>query len=177
MFVGWEKFYFMMGSAGGGLIGLLFVVVTLTTGGDAERLSRGQRLFMTPTALAFALVLAVSAVALAPELPRAASGALVAAMAAASFVNGVSVTLGLKAFRGGAEAPHWSDFYMYGAVPTAIYGALVAAAVAAGAGLPGATHVLAAFLLAHLMVALRNAWDLVTWIAPRRPGATNAPPT
>src|SRR5579863_8997879 len=97
MFVGWENFYFMMGSAGGGLIGLLFVVVTLTTGGDAERLSRGQRLFMTPTALAFALVLAVSAVALAPGLSRAASGAVVAAIAAASFVNDVMVSFGLKA--------------------------------------------------------------------------------
>jgi len=176
MFVGWENFYILMGTAGASLVGLLFVVVTLTSGGDAERLSRGQRLFMTPTALAFALTLAVSAVALAPGLPRAASAALIGAMAAGSFLNGVSVCVGLREMRSGGDAPHWSDFYMYGLAPAAVDGCLVAAALAAGIGLPGAAHALAALLMARLMVALRNAWDLVTWIAPRRPGSTGAPP-
>jgi len=177
VFQGWENFYFMIGSSGASLIGLLFVVVTLTSGGDAARLSRGQRLFMTPTALAFALVLAVSAVALAPGLPRAASAALISAMAAGSFINGVRVSIDLKQARSGGDVPHWSDFYMYGLAPVAIDACLVAAAIAAGADLPGSAHCVAALLMAHLMVALRNAWDLVTWIAPRRPGATGGPPS
>jgi len=176
MFQGWDNFYIMTGSAGASLVGLLFVVVTLTSGGDPARLSRGQRLFMTPTALAFALVLAVSAVALGSRLPRAASAALIAAMAGVSFANGVSVSFGLRDMRSGGDTSHWSDFYMYGLAPVAVDGCLIAAALAAGDGLPGAAHAVAALLMAHLMVALRNAWDLVTWIAPRRPGSTGAPP-
>ena len=36
----WETFYFMMGSAAAGLIGLLFVVVTLSGEIDATKASR-----------------------------------------------------------------------------------------------------------------------------------------
>ena len=176
MFAEWDNFYVMMGSSSAGLIGLLFVVVTLTSGGDAARLIRGQKLFLSPTAIAFALVLGISAVALAPGMPHAASGALIAAMAAAGFVNALNVCLGLRALQPATEPPHWSDYYMYGVAPTAAYGALVLAAITVAAEVPGAAHLLAGLLLAHMMLALRNAWDLVTWIAPRRPGATTPPP-
>ena len=37
--------------AAAGLIGLLFVVVTLTAGFDHAQASRGAKLYMTPTAL------------------------------------------------------------------------------------------------------------------------------
>ena len=48
MFRGWDNYYFMIGSAGAGLIGLLFVVVTLTQGIDRDRALRGASLYMTP---------------------------------------------------------------------------------------------------------------------------------
>ena len=41
MFQGWDNYFFMLGSAGAGLIGLLFVVVTLTAGIDRSRAQRG----------------------------------------------------------------------------------------------------------------------------------------
>ena len=169
MFEGWDNFYFMIGSAGAGLVGLLFVVVTLTPGGDRSRVERGQRMYMTPIALAFALVLSISAVAVAPGLSRWESGALIAVLAAAGLVNGVKATIALAQPRPEiVEPPHWSDFWMYGVAPTAIYAGLILAALGAGAGLVGAVDGLAALVLALLLVCLRNAWDLVTWIAPLR---------
>jgi hypothetical protein len=177
LFQGWENFYFLIGSAGAGLVGLLFVVVTLTPGGDRARVQRGQRMYMTPIALAFALVLSISAVALTPGLLRWESGVLVAALAAAGLVNGVKVSVALAQPRPELlEPPHWSDFWMYGVSPAAIYGGLILAALGAGAGVVGAVDALAALLLALLLVGLRDAWDLITWIAPLRATANGQTP-
>jgi hypothetical protein len=74
----WETFYFMIGSAGAGLIGLLFVVVTLTAGFDQSQINRGAKFYMTPTAFHFAVVLTASAVAVAPGVPDMASAAMIA---------------------------------------------------------------------------------------------------
>ena len=63
-------------------------------------------------------------------------------------------------------APHWSDLWTYGVTPAALHLGLCAAAVAVWARAPWAADALAAALLAILVLAIRNAWDLVTWIAP-----------
>ncbi len=67
MLQGWDNFYFMMGSSSAGLVGLLFVIVTLTAGVERSRAMRGARLYMTPTAVHFCVVLSDSAVALMPR--------------------------------------------------------------------------------------------------------------
>ncbi len=171
MFEGWDNFFFMIGSAGAGLVGLLFVVVTLTPGGDRARAERGQRLYMTPIALAFALVLCISAVAVAPGLLRWESGVLIAALSAGGLINGVKATIDHAQPRPEVpEPPHWSDYWWYGVAPMAVYVGMILAALAAAAGVVGAVDGLAALVLAQLMVGLRNAWDLITWIAPLRTG-------
>ena len=68
MFRGWHSHYFTIGSAGAGLIGLLFVVVTLTQGFDRSRVLRGTSLYTTPSVVHFGAVLAISAIALAPAI-------------------------------------------------------------------------------------------------------------
>jgi len=57
---------------------------------------------------------------------------------------------------------------MYGATPSLIYLALIVAAIAAGLGAAWGAYAMAVLALALLLVAIRNAWDLVTWIAPKR---------
>jgi hypothetical protein len=71
---GWDNFYYLIGSAGAGLIGLLFVVMTLTAGRERSRILRGAGLYMTPTVVHFGVVLAISAIAMAPGLPLAPRG-------------------------------------------------------------------------------------------------------
>jgi len=167
MFEGWDNFYFLIGSASAGLIGLLFVVATLTAGFDGARASRGVTLYMTPTALHFGIVLASSAVALAPKLAHALAAGLIALFAVGGFIRSLRACFGIASPTPEGEPPHWSDIWMYGAVPSALYFALAAASIALAEGLSWAVHALAASLLALLIVAIRNAWDLVTWIAPR----------
>ena len=43
MFRDWENYYLLIGSAARALIGLMFVVTTLTAGIDASRVSRGAK--------------------------------------------------------------------------------------------------------------------------------------
>ena len=172
MFVGWDNFYFLIGSAAGSLIGLLFVVATLTTGFERSQALRGASLYMTPTAVHFAAVLCMSAVALAPGLPTSATAAIFGLIGLVGLANAVRACIGITTYRPAAEPPHWSDFWMYGAVPAAIYLGLCAASLAIGARAEWAPHGLAALLLMLLLVGIRNAWDLVTWIAPMRKSDT-----
>ena len=62
MLQGWDNFYYLIGSAAASLIGLLFVVMTLTAGRERSRILRGVGLYMMPTVVHFGVVLSVSAV-------------------------------------------------------------------------------------------------------------------
>ena len=81
--------------------------------------------------------------------------------------NAVRSTIGIAKPRDIAERPHWSDFWCYGAAPVVIYLGLVAAASGLAARTAWAPFVAAALLLFQLLLGIRNAWDLVTFIAPR----------
>jgi hypothetical protein len=166
VFAGWNNFFFMVGSSGGGLIGLLFVVVTLTSGAERPQALHGARIYLTPTALHFAVVLTMSAVAIAPALPVVMSAGLFGVIAVVGLGYAIRSCVGMATAKGGTT--HWSDFWMYGAGPAAIYLGLVAAATAIATRTPWAVHALAALLLILLITAIRNAWDLITWMAPKR---------
>jgi hypothetical protein len=165
MFEGWGEFYLMIGSAGAALVGLLFVVVTLTSGLTEDRAIQGQALFMTPTMLTFGMVLAGSAMALAPEIADIWRALLTAAAALFGLAYAVRASIGLA--RGKPPiVPHWSDFWFYGVAPGALYLGLLGAAIAIGVESETAPHALASVLTLLMLLGVRNAWDLVTWIAP-----------
>jgi hypothetical protein len=170
MFHDWEDFYLVIGPASAGLIGLLFVVVTLTAGRERERILRGVALYMTPTALQFAVVMTLSAVIMAPGLGSLLAGTAVGICALLGLACAARAAWGIGRPRQGQPPPHWSDFWLYGAGPGVVYLGLCAAAIAiwtrAGWAAPG----LAALLLILLLVGIRNAWDLVTSIAPGEAG-------
>jgi hypothetical protein len=166
MFHDWENFYFLIGSAAAGLIGLLFVVVTLTASVDRSKALRAGSLYMTPTAFHFGAVLCTAAVAIAPELRAEIIGAIFGGIALIGVGHGMRASIGIAALNRGADSPHWSDFWTYGATPTVLYVALCVVAVALGLGREWAVEAVAGLLLALLVVGIRNAWDLVTWMAP-----------
>jgi hypothetical protein len=166
MFRDWDDFYLLVGSAAGALIGLLFVVVTLTAGMDRSRAQRGQALFMTPTVVHFATVVTVAALAMAPRLAAPVAAAIVTGIGLAGTAYSAAVFRGIRA----GKVEHWSDTWDYGVLPIVFYLALTACGVAAFAAPGGAAYAVAVVSLAFLFLGVRNAWDLVTWIAPRRDG-------
>ena len=165
MFEPWHDFYILIGSAAGALIGLMFVVVTLTSGMDRDRALKGASHYMTPTVVQFTAVLLVSAVASAPVDPRLQRETLVilaAILLAWALVNCWRMFLHPL----GGQTVHWTDPWCYAAAPAGSYlalGALAALHTALGVG--AATVVI-------LVLGVRNAWDLITWIAPRGEGTS-----
>ncbi|HLZ82052.1 MAG TPA: hypothetical protein VKQ54_00695 [Caulobacteraceae bacterium] len=174
MYQGWDSFFQITGEGAATLTGLLFVVVTLSERRDRSQMLRAASIYLTPTVLHFAIVLTVSAVSEAPRLAIGARAVLVAVAALTGLGNGIWACIGMTR-RAGVAPPHWSDFWLYGAAPTALYAALLLAAVAIGAWAPWAVHAMAAVLLALLLLGVRNGWDLITWMAPAR-GSSPEPP-
>jgi hypothetical protein len=174
VFQGWDNYFFMLGSAGAGLIGLLFVVVTLTAGVDRSRAQRGAALYLMPTALHFAVVLAISAVAVAPSLPFQASAVIIGLLSAAGLAGAIRSSLGISKPTPFGEPPHWSDFWAYGAGPAVIYAGLCAGSIGLGFKTAWSVDTLAGLILVLLLVGIRNAWDLITTLANRPP---QPPPT
>ena len=168
MFEGWDEFYLLVGAADGALIGLLFVVTTLSAsmhvGG--ETLSRGAAFYMTPTLYHFLTVLVLSALAAVPGvtgmwvalvlIPWALFGALYsAAMGRAMRRNRLP------------DSGHWADVWGYGILPAALYAGLIAAGCIAWQGAANAPIAIAIALVALMVIGIRNAWDLVMFIVPR----------
>lgn len=178
MFEGWSSFYQMTGTAAATLIGLLFVIVSLSESRDRDQLLRATSIYMTPTALHFAIVLTISAMAVAPPRFRLVVQVVVVGIAALTGLgNCIWACLGMSRLTPGAPPPHWSDFWLYGAAPTALYLGLCADTVALGMRMGWACAATAVTLLALLLLGIRNAWDLVTWMAPARGASSGAQET
>ena len=119
MFHDWDNYFFMLGSAAASLIGLLFVVMTLTA--ELRPHPGPARLAHLHDALAvhFAVVLAVSAVALAPGLAPAV-GAVLAIGALVGLGNAIRTASASRPGQTTGNKPHWSDFWFYGVAPAVI---------------------------------------------------------
>src|SRR5207244_1064746 len=119
MFEGWDSFYLMIGGASGGLIGLLFVVATLTSGLEQSSITRGTQIYTSPTVFHLGVVLVVSAMTMVPHLSTPVVGTILAACAALGLTYAGAVALQIRA-RKVPEPPHWTDFWCYGVAPTVI---------------------------------------------------------
>ena len=171
MFHGWESFYILIGTGAASLIGLLFVVVTLTQGRERSQTMRGISIYMTPTVIDFAVVMIASALVTSP-LPGAWVITVLGGGALIGLGNAAWACIAIRANARGEDPPHWTDFWMYGASPLAVF--LGLALVDAGLALKGvwAVDLLAILLLVLLLLGIRNAWDLITWMAPGRSAET-----
>ena len=177
MFEGWNDYYVLIGTASGGLIGLFFVVVTLTSGIERGRALRASGVYMTPNVVHFAVILVASAMVLAHRISMRVDALVLAGAALAGIANAVRTCLGIAAFaREPGHPPHWSDMPLYGLAPGALYVLLLGNAAAIWLGAPFAPFALAALLMILMLLAIRNAWDLITWIAAGIPDSVRGPP-
>lgn len=167
MFEGWDNFYIIVGPSAAALIGLLFVVATLTSSLDRSYAMRGQDIYMSPVVLHLALVLALSALVSVPRIGAHPLGIAIAACALVGFLYALRSTVMLHRGRS-PEPAHWSDMPWYGCGPAATDAVLIGAGAAVWAGDRTAPYLLALGMLALLLISIRNAWDLVTYLAPRQ---------
>jgi hypothetical protein len=158
----WETFYLMVGSSAVILIGLLFVVITLSSNMEARRAMIGARVYMTPTVYHLGAVVLISSVALMPGTPLFAMALVVAVPALSGLVYAV---LSLIRIARNPPVPHWTDYVYYGVLPAVAHLWLMAAAWALWQDVePSAAHAIAVGLVALLLVGIRDAWDLATYL-------------
>lgn len=162
VFRDWGDFYLVLGAAAGALIGLMFVVVTLLAGREAQRVERGTRAYITPIVFHYSVVLVVCAIGVTPRMPRAVLAALLAVAALTGVVYTTVTTLRILHMPG--NPPHWTDKHYYGILPSFIYMGYGLAAACLWIA-PGAVgHLIGAVTVALLLIAIRNSWDLATAI-------------
>ncbi|HZZ90026.1 MAG TPA: hypothetical protein VFE13_16985 [Caulobacteraceae bacterium] len=176
MFEGWSDYYVLLGTAAAGLIGLLFVVVTLTANFERSRALWASGIYMSPVVASFALVLSTSALTLVPGVTPPAFASLLAIVAMLGLAAAARTCLGIRKLSRSDAPPHWSDLWGYGFGPALTYFALEGVAVAMWRQAGWALYLLAALLLILLLNAIRNAWDLISWMAPGGPVSPPAPP-
>jgi|SRR6185369_14144649 hypothetical protein len=165
MFEGWENFYLIVGPSAAALIGLMFVVVTLTAGREREHTERGKHLYTSPIVWHLAVVLVLSGAAVSPTITPRVFGIAGGALALLGIAMGVRSAVGIARFRySGAESLF--DMWWYGIIPAAVYVGLGGAAVMVLCGCSWSASAVAVALMALLLVSIHAEWDLVTFLAP-----------
>ena len=167
MFSDWENFYLIVGGGAGALIGVMFIVATLSAGLEESRASRGARIYITPIVFHFAIVLIISAMAVAPGLPFTAVGVLVALCATLGFIYSFVTTMRIFGIKD-LDVPDWEDKTYYGIMPTIAYLLLAGAAGAVWFAPMSAALWIAILMLAILLIGIRNAWDGATYLVSHK---------
>ncbi|MFI5236157.1 MAG: hypothetical protein ACHQXA_10635 [Gemmatimonadales bacterium] len=168
---GWENFFVIVGSSGGALVGLQFVVLTLV----AERSGRTSRdtvnAFGTPTVVHLSGALFISAVM---SVPWHSLGAASVAVVLSGLAGvGYAAVVIRRARRQSVYAADREDWIWYIIVPGIVYAILTAAGLVLTSSPGGALLTIGGCALGLLLVSVRNAWDTVTYVVS---GAHHQPP-
>lgn len=156
---GWLNFYDIVGSSGGALIGLQFVVIALVADLQPKSSAEAISAFGTPTVVHLAGALIVSALM---SVPWTTAGPPALAVGVYG-VGGVAYELivMMRARRQHAYVPVWQDWLWHTILPTAAYAALAIGALELREWTP-ALFLIAAAALGLLLIGIHNAWDSVT---------------
>jgi hypothetical protein len=158
----WHDFYLVVGTGAAALTGLLFVIVSLGPHVVAGQTQTGVRAYVSPIATHFTFVLVGSSVMLVPELPMPILGAL---LMAGGF-GGLIYTAWTRVHqRWRASTLPFLDWVWFAGLPVVCFVATVASGIAIAKGLPIGLHGIASALLLLIVVGIRNAWDVVLWVA------------
>jgi len=166
MFEHWGEFYLMAGSAAAVLIGLIFVVVSLLQDSSRSSVLTGSQLYMGPIVLMVSFDLVLSAAALTPTMDAKHLALIAGVIAVWGIVRAVMSLIGIGRLEGEHKA-HWTDAWFYAVIPLALYLCLGLVAGGLWHGSDWAVLGYAGTIVAMLLLAIRNEWDLITWIAPR----------
>jgi hypothetical protein len=161
----WENFYVIVGSSAGALTGLTFVAVTLAAGYRRPGASRGIAAFNTPTVVHFGTVLLVAAVLSAPWPALSPAALLLGLCGLAGVLYAAIVVRRLRRLEQDLYTTVLEDWLWYAACPLVAYSALLAAAILLpGSPIP-ALFGIGAVMVLLLFMGIRNAWDIVTYVA------------
>jgi hypothetical protein len=156
----WESYYVIVGSAGAGLIGLQFVVITLIAGMRKRTDAGSLGAFGTPTVVHLTGAVLVSAIMSAPWPSLLLTSVPLALCGLGGLAYGVIV---FRRARGqAAYTPVWEDWLWFTILPGGAYAALTLGALFLRVSPATALFVIGATALGLLLIGIHNAWDAVT---------------
>jgi F0F1-type ATP synthase assembly protein I len=160
----WSTFYETIGSSSAALTGLVFIVITLVSGTERRRRNPdGIATFTTPTVLHFCMALFVALVALAPWHALTFIAVLTGLAGLYGMVHILRVFARARAFT--QYTPDLDDWAWYTVLPFIAYSAIFGSAIALLPAPRQALFVLAGGVALLIFIGIRNAWDVVTFIA------------
>ncbi len=159
----WESFYVIVGSAGGALIGLQFVVMTLIAERPPLRAAEGSAAFATPTIVHFGVVLFLSALLSVPWHAVLPPAVLWGLLGVSGVCYGGVVARRMRTLGAAGYQPVFEDWLFFLVVPWVAYAILAAAAFAAPSRPREALFGVGAAALMLLFTGIHNAWDSVAW--------------
>jgi len=153
----WRDFYVMIGTASGAIVGASFIVATLASG--LEQRATGMRGFITPIAVHLGSVLVSSAILTVPTLTLLSLAVILGTGGVAGTIYAIVVALRIWSMN-----LDRSDRAFYAILPIFAYGGMVGAASMAYLRAELVFETLAASLVALLIIGMRNAWDMATFM-------------
>jgi len=164
--VAWESLYVIVGSSGGALTGLQFVVMALIAGTKRQSTAREVDAFGTPTIVHFCSVLLVSAIMSAPWHALSNVSLTLGACGAAGVVYGVIVISRARRLTG--YRPVFADWLWHAVLPLIAYALLLISAILLRSYPQRVLFIIGAMCLLLLFIGIHNAWDTVTYITVER---------
>jgi hypothetical protein len=156
----WRDFYVMIGTASGAIVGATFIVATLAAGLESRAL--GMRGFITPIAVHLGSVLVGSAILTVPTLTLMSLCVLLGAGGAAGTIYSIVVSARIWHMKLDRD-----DRVFYCVLPVLSYAAMAGAAVLARWAAEDALDILAVSLVSLLIIGMRNAWDMTSFMITR----------
>jgi len=167
----WSAFFTAISTSAAALIGLMFVVITLINREEwkeqIRRNSDGLSTFSTPTVMHFCAALLVSAILVAPWRSLLGPAILLGATGLYGLVYAVRVMLRTQRLR--TYTPDLEDWAWYNILPFVAYGAVFAGALTLTRAPAAGIEAFGAGALLLIFIGIRNAWDVVTYLAVHGP--------
>lgn len=165
----WQNFYFMIGGAATGLIGLMFVAISLGMHLVSDENKESIKIFVTPSIFYFGTILIIACIMLAPNFEPPFLATLLLIVGIVGLVNTVPVARKLMAVARKHQDFDLLEYLGQIILPVANYVLLTACAV--GFAATHWTLSLVGLWLANillLLAAISNTWSMVIWIVEQR---------
>jgi hypothetical protein len=169
----WQNFYMIMGTAAATLTGLMFVVTTLIAGIDTHVsiLNAAVSAYNTPTVVHFGTVLLLAGILSAPWQTFSSLSLLLGLLGLGMVFYSIIVMRRMR------RVPHYQstleDWSWYMAFPFIANISLIVAAFMLPKDPSPALYIVASAMMLLLLVGIRNAWDMVTFLAVERAHSEN----
>ena len=163
----------LIGTAAATLTGLMFIVTTLVAGADrnVETLNAGISAFNTPTVVHFGAVLLLAGILSAPWQAFSSLSLLLGLLGLGLAIYQIIIMR--RMWRVSHYRSTLEDWLWYMALPLLAAVLLIGAAFVLLADPALALYIVGSGMILLLLVGIRNAWDMVTFLAVRRSQSNN----